>query len=411
MSGDRYFDNVATVRDVNLKGQRVLVRVDFNVPLGKGGGVEDDFRIRSSLPTLSYILEQGGKPILVSHLGRPKGKRMAELSMSRVAPVLEGLIGVPVHLAPDCVGDEVTSMSESLPPGEVLLLENSRFHSEETSNEAGFAEALALLADVYVNDAFGTAHRAHATTEGVTHHLKPAVAGFLMEREIEFLGNLISNPERPFVAVIGGAKISGKIEVLQNLLHLVDSLLVGGGIANTFLKVKGQDMGASLVEGNALGVAREIIDSAETGKASLLLPVDFIVADKVEPGAATAKAAAGDRIPEGHSVVDIGGLTLASYLDKIAGARTIFWNGPLGVFEIEGFDRGTLEMARGVAAASDRGAISVIGGGDTASAVAKAGVKDKITHVSTGGGASLEFVEGKELPGIAALSKRGDVQK
>lgn len=401
-----YFENRMTIRDVDVAGKRVLLRVDFNVPLSKDGRVEDDFRIRSSLPTIQYVLAKGGMPILISHLGRPKGKRVPELSMKPVSGVLESLLGVKIHLAPDCVGPDVAGLAQSLGPGEVLLLENLRFYTEETDNDPAFARKLAALADVYVNDAFGTAHRAHASTVGVADYLKPAVAGLLMEKEIEFLGNLLSEPERPFVAIIGGAKISGKIEVLKNLLDKVDGLLIGGGIANTFLKAGGYDIGASLCEEASLDVAQEIMGLAESRGVAFLLPEDFVVAGEVAAGACMRLMSKAQPVPKGYSIVDIGEQTLVQFVAAIEGARTTFWNGPVGVFEIDDFAGGTLEIARSVAAATEGGAVSIIGGGDTASAVAKAGVRDKITHISTGGGASLEFVEGKRLPGIAALSQK-----
>jgi phosphoglycerate kinase len=404
-----YFDNRMTVEDVDFAGKKVLIRVDFNVPLSKDGEIEDDFRIRAALPTIEFVLAQGGRPILTSHMGRPKGKRVEGLSLAPVRARLESLLGRKVHLAPDCVGDEVARMASSLASGEVLLLENCRFHSEETDNEPGFAANLAALADVYVNDAFGTAHRAHASTVGVTRILKPAVAGFLMKKELEYLGKLLADPGRPYVAIIGGAKISGKIEVLKNLMDRVDAILVGGGIANTFMKAQGVEIGDSLYEEAALDVAREIIESAATKRVVFRLPDDFVVADEVRAGAGKRLATREEGAAEGH-IVDIGDKTLVGFIEHIARAKTIFWNGPMGVFEVEDFSRGTLELAQSVAAASEGGAFVVVGGGDTASAVAKANVKDKITHVSTGGGASMEFVEGKELPGIAALSLKEEVQ-
>jgi phosphoglycerate kinase len=408
MAGDRYFEDRMTVKDVAVGGKRVLVRVDFNVPLGKDGTVEDDFRIVSALPTIKHILAEGGRPILISHLGRPKGKRRPELSLRPVGKVLEGHLRVKVHMAPDCTGDEVEELVEALPEGEVLLLENSRFHPGEESNDPDFARQLSRLADLYVNDAFGTAHRAHASTEGVTHFLKPAVAGFLIEKELRFLGGLISGPAKPFVAIIGGAKISGKIEVLKNLLDRVDGLVVGGGIANTFLKAGGCDIGASLFEEDSLEVARDIVDLARTKGVDIALPEDFVIADEVREGATIGYAEKGQAVQRGFSIVDIGPRSVVRIIEVIGKASTIFWNGPVGVFEVEEFAHGTFEVARSVAAASQGGAISVIGGGDTASAVSKAGVRDKVTHISTGGGASLEFIEGRELPGIAALTRKGE---
>lgn len=398
--------SILTVRDVNLAGKRVFLRVDFNVPLTKDGKVADDFRIRSALPTIRYVLEQGGKPILASHLGRPKGKPAPELSMKPVRDVLEALLAAKVVLAPDSVGDQTVVMARSLAKGEVLLLENLRFHAGEEANDPEFSRKLALLADVYVNDAFGTAHRAHASTEGVARLLRPAVAGFLMEKEITFLGRLLAGPERPYVAILGGAKISDKIKVLKNLLAKVDSMLVGGGMANAFLKAQGVDVGSSLCEEGSLGVAGEILNLASARKVNFLLPVDYLAASKVETGASTVVLDRGSRIPQGFGIVDAGARTVAQFCEVISQARTIFWNGPVGVFEIDDFARGTFEVAEAVAAATQKGAVSVIGGGDTARAVARAGVKSQITHISTGGGASLEFIEGTELPGIAVLSRK-----
>jgi phosphoglycerate kinase len=402
----QYFENILSVADVNLSGRRVFTRTDFNVPLTKDGRVSDDFRIRSSIPTVRYTLGQGGLPILASHLGRPKGKRAAEFSMKPVRDALESLLEARVHLAPDCVGEDVRRMALSLAKGEVLLLENLRFHAEEEANEPGFCRELAALAEVYVNDAFGTAHRAHASTEGVARLVRPAVAGFLMQREIDFLGRLLVSPARPFVAILGGAKISDKIEVLKSLVGKVDAMLVGGGMANTFLASQGFDVGSSLCERDSLDVAREIVDLAAAKKVTLLLPVDFVAADKLEVGASTVALARGAPLPQGFAIADIGVRTALAFSEAIGKARTIFWNGPPGVFEIESFSNGTFEVARAVARASDGGSLSVVGGGDTASAVARAGVSGRIGHISTGGGASLEFVEGRQLPGIAALSKK-----
>jgi len=400
-----YFENVMTVRDVEVRGKRVLLRVDFNVPL-KDGKVADDFRIRAALPTIQYVIQNGGKPIVMSHLGRPKGKRVESLSLKPVADTLAGLIGRKVTLAPDCVGPEVERLAMNLGTDEILLLENTRFHPEETSNDLDFAKKLASLGEIYVNDAFGAAHRAHASTEGVARFLKPAVAGFLMEKEINFLGRLLASPERPFVAIIGGAKISGKIEILKNLASRVEAMLIGGGIANTLLKAEGYDVGGSLVEDEALDIAHEIVDVAREHNVELVIPDDFIVADRVESGAARHTISRPEPVPEGESIVDIGPRSIERFRDVLSKAKTIFWNGPVGVFEIEDFAEGTIRVAEAVAEATRGGAVSVIGGGDTASAVAKAGIKDAFTHVSTGGGASLEFVGGKELPGIAILTKR-----
>jgi phosphoglycerate kinase len=409
MQSPKYFENKMTVEDVSLSRKRVLIRVDFNVPLGKDREIEDDFRIRASLPTIEYVLAQGGSPILISHLGRPKGQRVEGLSLAPVSTRLEGLLGRKVRFAPDCVGEETEKMVSAIKIGEVLLLENCRFHPEETENVPEFARRLAALADIYVNDAFGTAHRAHASTEGVAHLVRPAVAGFLMKKEIEFLGKLLVDTKRPYVAIIGGAKISGKIEVLKNLIDRVDAMLIGGGIANTFLKAQGVQIGKSLCEETALDVAAEIIDLAASKGVAIRLPEDFLVAGEVAAGSEVGSRSKDEGVPDGWSIVDIGEKTLVGFIEYIGRAATIFWNGPLGVFEIAEFSRGTLEIAQSVAAASQGGAFAVVGGGDTASAVAKAMVTDKVTHVSTGGGASLEFVEGRELPGIAVLSAKGEI--
>lgn len=408
MTDRRYFENKMSVRDVDCTGKRVLVRVDFNVPLGKDGKVADDFRIRSALPTLEYILKQGAKLILMSHLGRPKGKRVPEMSLAPVRDVLELLLKVKVEFARDCVGPEAEQAAASLARGEVLLLENLRFHSEETDNDPEFAKRLAGLADVYVNDAFGTAHRAHASTEGITRFASPAVAGFLLEKEIEFLGGVLVEPERPFIAILGGAKISGKIDVIKNLMGKVDGMLIGGGMANTFLKAEGAEIGSSLFEESSLDLAGEIMGLAEAKQVKFLLPADYVAADKVEEGAATVAIEPGQPVPEGYALVDVGPATVALFGEEVMRARTVFWNGPMGVFEVEDFSRGTVELSKAVAEATGGGTVSILGGGDTASAAKKAGVADKMTHISTGGGASLEFVEGKKLPGIAALTDRGE---
>ena len=408
MSEKKYFENKMTVKDIDLAGKRALVRVDFNVPLGKDGKVADDFRIKSALQTLQFILGQGAGLILMSHLGRPKGKRVPEMSLAPVRDALEPLVGAPVKLAPDCVGPEVEAMAGSVKAGDVLLLENLRFHSEETDNDSGFAKQLAGLGDVYVNDAFGTAHRAHASTEGVTHFTSPAVAGFLLEKEILFLGGVLVKPGKPFVAILGGAKISGKIDIIKNLMDKVDGMLIGGGMANTFLKAGGAEIGSSLFEASSLDLAREIIKLAEARDVRFLLPADYVAAARVEEGAATQTVEPGQPVPEGYSLVDVGARTVKLFGDEVKRACTVFWNGPMGVFEIDEFSRGTIDLSKAVAAATDSGTISVLGGGDTASAAKKAGVADRIRHISTGGGASLEFVGGKVLPGIAALTDRGE---
>ncbi|HEX9840938.1 MAG TPA: phosphoglycerate kinase, partial [Anaerolineales bacterium] len=386
--------NKKTVKDIDLKGKRVLMRVDFNVPM-QDGKVTDDKRIRASLPTIKYVLDQGAALILMSHLGRPKGGPDPEFSLRPAAEVLSSLLGIPVKMAPDSVGAEVEAMAKELKPGEVLMLENTRFHAGEEKNDLNLARQMAALADVYVNDAFGSAHRAHASTEGVARFL-PAVSGFLMEKELEYLGRAVSNPEHPYVAILGGAKISDKISVVETLLSKADKLIIGGGMANTFLAAKGYNMQDSLVENASIETAKSIMDKSGD---KLLLPVDAVIADKFDAEANTQVVDV-DKIPPGWRMMDIGPKSIELFKDALRGAKLIVWNGPMGVFEMPKFAEGTFAIAKIVA---DSGATTVIGGGDSASAVKKAGVAKKMTHVSTGGGASLEFLEGKELPGVAAL--------
>jgi phosphoglycerate kinase len=387
--------NKKTVHTLDIAGKRVLVRVDFNVPLEKGT-VSDDTRIRAALPTIQYLLEHDARPILCSHLGRPKGKAEPKYSLKPVAVRLGQLLDRPVEMAPDCVGPVVEEMARKLPPGSVLLLENLRFHPEEEANDARFARALASLADVYVNDAFGSAHRAHASTVGVTAYL-PAVAGFLMEKELAFLGRALAAPARPFIAVLGGAKVSDKIKVIHNLLGKVDSLLIGGGMANTFLKAEGKAVEESLVENDKLAEARTLL---RDGGSKLILPVDAVVADRLDAGAQTRTVRV-DAVPTGWRILDIGPETTELFMQHLRTAQTVVWNGPMGVFELAPFAAGTFAIARALTQLS--GATTIIGGGDSAAAVEQAGVAQQMTHISTGGGASLEFLEGKELPGVAAL--------
>jgi phosphoglycerate kinase len=386
-----------TVRDIDLKGKRVLMRVDFNVPM-KDGAVSDDKRIRASLPTIQYVLDQGASLILMSHLGRPKGGPDPEFSLKAAAEVLGKLLEKPVRMAPDCVGAEVEALARALKAGEVLMLENVRFHEEEEKNDSRFAKLLAGLGQVYVNDAFGSAHRAHASTEGVAHFL-PAVSGFLMEQELEYLSRATEDPQHPYIAILGGAKISDKIGVIENLLKKCDRLIVGGGMANTFLAAKGYAMADSLVEAEAVATAKGILSKAGS---KLLLPVDAVIGDKFDAEAAT-KVVDVDKVPTGWRVMDIGPRSLEAFLAALKGAKLVVWNGPMGVFEFPKFAEGTFGLAK---ALPGLGAITVIGGGDSASAVKKAGVAKQMTHVSTGGGASLEFLEGKVLPGVAALNKK-----
>jgi len=389
--------NKKTVRDLDLKGKRVLMRVDFNVPM-KDGAVSDDKRIRASLPTLEYVLQQGASLVLMSHLGRPKGGPAPEFSLKPAAEALSKLISLPVRMAPDCVGPEVEALARALVPGEVLMLENVRFHKQEEKNDPGFAAQLAALGEVYVNDAFGSAHRAHASTEGVARHL-PAVSGLLMEQELEHLGKATLDPPHPYVAILGGAKISDKIAVIDNLLTKCDRLVIGGGMANTFLAAKGYDLADSLVEADAVATAKTILQKAGD---RILLPVDAVIGDKFEESA-QSQVVTIDKVPKGWRVMDIGPQTLQAFKQALAGAKLVVWNGPMGVFEFPKFAEGTFALARVLA---ESGAITVIGGGDSASAVKKAGVAKQMTHVSTGGGASLEFLEGKELPGVASLLDR-----
>jgi phosphoglycerate kinase len=391
--------NKQTIADIDIAGKRVLIRADLNVPLGKGK-VSDDTRIVAALPTIRYVLANNATPILCSHLGRPKGKPDAKYSLKPVAERLAQLLGCRVQMAPDCIGPDAELMAAAIPRGDVLLLENLRFHAEEEANDPKFAQALASLADVYVNDAFGSAHRAHASTVGVTAYL-PAVAGFLMEKELMFLGRALASPSRPFVALLGGAKVSDKIEVIHNLLAKVDWLLIGGGMANTFLKAQGKAVGESLVENEKIDVAERLL---RDGGQKLILPVDVVVADRFDEQAHTRTVTV-DAVPAHWRILDIGPQTVELFSRYLSKARTVVWNGPMGVFEMESFSAGTFAMANVLAKLGE--ATTIIGGGDSASAVERAGVADRISHISTGGGASLEFLEGKELPGVACL----DVQE
>ena len=391
-----------SVRDLDVKGKRVFMRVDFNVPLNEAGEITDDTRIQSSLPTIQYILERGGRLILASHLGRPKGKPNPKMSLKPAATRLAQVLGKLVAFAADCIGPEAEAAAQGLKDGDVLLLENLRFHPEEEKNAPEFAQKLAALAEVYVDDAFGSAHRAHASTEGITHYLSPCAAGLLMEKELEYLGKAVGHPERPYVAIVGGAKVSDKIELLQNLMKFADSVLIGGAMAYTFLKAQGVEVGLSRVEADKLDLARDLLQFAERRSIDLRLPLDHIVAEKFDASAA-AEVAPTRSIPADRLGLDIGPATRADYAAQIAKAKTIVWNGPMGVFEIPQFAVGTVAIARAVA---DSSAVSVVGGGDSVSAIKKAGVEAKITHISTGGGASLEFLSGLTLPGVAALTEK-----
>jgi len=389
--------NKKTVRDIDVKGKKVLVRVDFNVPL-KDGKVDDGTRVKGAMPTIQYLLDHGAAVILCSHLGRPKDGPDPKYSLKPVAEYLSALMGKPVAFAEDCVGPVAEAAAKALKPGEVLVLENTRFHPEEEKNDLKMAQQLASLADLYVDDAFGSAHRAHSSTEGVTHFL-PSVAGLLLEKEIKYLDQAISDPKRPFIAILGGAKISDKIGVIKNLLTKADLVLIGGGMANTFLKAQGYPVADSLVEDQALDKAREVLAIAGT---KLRLPVDLVLGNKFDADAEIKVIATGS-VPVGWRILDVGPETVKAYAKVIHGAGTVVWNGPMGVFEFPRFAEGTFGVARAVA---ESGAITIIGGGDTVSAVEKAGVADKITHISTGGGASLEMLEGLVLPGLAALQDK-----
>ncbi len=413
--------NKKTIKDIDLTGKKVIMRVDFNVPL-QDGKITDDTRIRAALPSINYILEQGASLILMSHLGRPKGKRNAEMSLAPVASYLADLLGKEVKMAKDCVGDEVSSQAAELKAGQILMLENTRFHAAEEGKAKtdGMSDAeakqakqemkekqrimahqLAELADVYVNDAFGTAHRAHASTAVIADFIDTAVAGFLMQKEIDYLGKAVESPEHPYVAIIGGAKISGKLEVLESLLNKVDTLIVGGGMAYTFFKAQGQTIGGSIHEDDLLDTAMAVMEKAKTKGVNFLLPVDTVIADDFKADANTQTVEG--NIPEGWQGMDIGPKSIERFTAAIKDAKMIVWNGPMGVFEMDAFAKGTLAVCQAVA---DADAVSIIGGGDSVSAVNKSGMADKMSHISTGGGASLEFLEGKELPGVAVLDNK-----
>ncbi|MCP4633890.1 MAG: phosphoglycerate kinase [candidate division Zixibacteria bacterium] len=398
--------NKLTIDDIELKGKRALIRVDFNVPLNADGEVADDTRLRATLPTVKKVLDSGGKAVLMSHLGRPKGQKKPEFSLRPVAQSFGKLLGKNVSFVEDCIGEEAQKAANSLSNGECLLLENLRFYPGETDNDSGFAGSLAKLGDIYVNDAFGSAHRAHASTAGVPSIIKPAVAGYLMMKELDYLGNAIADPKKPFVAILGGAKISGKIDVIKSLMPKVDRILVGGGMTYTFFKALGYKIGNSLLEEDRIEMAASLIELAKTSECELILPVDSVIAKDINAGNDEVKTAPDKEIPDGWLGVDIGPDTLRLFKDKLSDAKTVVWNGPMGIFEKEPFARGTFELASELANISDKGAVTIIGGGDSASAVKKAGVADRVTHISTGGGASLEFLEGKELPGVVALTDK-----
>ncbi len=390
-----------TIEDLQIKGKRVLIRADFNVPLDDNLVITDDSRIRSTLPTINYAIDEGAKVILASHLGRPKGKVEPRFSLAPVVKRLQRLLNKEVLFISDCVGPQAENIVSKMKEGDVVLLENLRFHPEEEKNDEAFAKSLASLADFFVNDAFGTAHRTHASTEGITKFL-PSAAGFLMKKEIEYLKGVIENPVRPFVAILGGAKVSGKIGVLENLANKVDKVIVGGGMAYTFLKALGQEIGDSLVETEMIDLARSIMDQLRQSNVKFYLPVDCVIAQTIEAGAET-KIVTAQEIPRGWRALDIGPASVKLFSEALQNAKTVIWNGPMGVFEIDAFSRGTFAIAHAV---TDAYALSIVGGGDTDYAVHKAGVSDAITFISTGGGASLQLLEGKNLPGISALTDK-----
>jgi len=395
--------NKLFIEEIDCTDKTVIVRVDFNVPV-KGGAVENDKRLRAALPTITHLVDEGAKVILMSHLGRPKGQHVEAMSLKPVAARLAELLGKPVAFADNCVGPKAKEAVEALSKGDVLLLENLRFHKAETDNDEGFAKELASLADLYVNDAFGTAHRAHASTEGITRHIATCACGYLIKKELDFLGSALTEPKRPFTAIIGGAKISGKIDVIKALLPKVDTLIIGGGMACTFLKAMGKEIGNSLCEEEKLPLAKELL---ELGKGKILLPTDYLVTDRLDFDNRTIGYQAfvsEDSIEKGQMAVDIGPKSTKLFADRIEVSKTVVWNGPMGVFEIDASAKGTFAVADALVKATENGGTTIVGGGDSAAAIEKAGLADKVSHVSTGGGASLEFLEGKKLPGVEALS-------
>jgi phosphoglycerate kinase len=394
-----------TINDSDIKNKKVLMRCDFNVPLDENGHITDDRRITASLPSIKKVLSEGGALILCSHLGRPKGQRKPEMSLKPVAKRLSDLLSLDVKLADDCIGTQAAELKNNLQPGEVLLLENLRFHEGETKNNPEFAKALAEGCELFVNDAFGTAHRAHASTEGVTHYIDQSVAGYLIEKEIEYLDGAINNPKRPLVAILGGAKISGKIDVIKNLFDKVDALIIGGGMVFTFFKARGMEIGTSLLEEDRIDMAGELLEEAEKRGISMLLPDDVVIADAFDNNAAHKTVLVGE-IPSDWMGLDIGPKTVEKYNSEIKKSDTIVWNGPMGAFEMENFSVGTQKVAEALAETTESGATTIVGGGDSAAAISKFGLENKISHISTGGGASLEFLEGKKLPGIEALTDK-----
>jgi phosphoglycerate kinase len=398
-----YWGQKTFLEDLNFRGQRSLTRVDFNVPLDAQQHVSDNHRVMQALPTIRHIVEQGGRAVLMSHLGRPGGEQVSELSLRPVAEELSQLLGTPVTLAPDCVGAEVEAQVQAMQDGEVVLLENLRYHKAEAKNDPEFCRQLAKLGDVYVNDAFGTAHRAHASTAGVVKFLPNAALGYLIRKELDFLGSLLENPEQPCVAILGGAKISDKLKVIENLMKRVQALVIGGGMANTFLAAQGFTLGDSLVDPESLDLVAGLVEQTRNRGVQLYLPTDGVLAQVLKADAETKTVALLDGVPEGWKLLDIGPQTLTAYKSVVQNAKTVFWNGPLGVFETPTFAAGTVGIAQALAQATATGAVTVVGGGDSAAAVQQSGLAEQISHISTGGGASLEFLEGRELPGVTVI--------
>jgi len=393
-----------SIDNLNLKSKKVLVRVDFNVPLDDNNRITDDIRIVSSLPTINKIISEGGKVILMSHLGRPKGKKNPKYSLKPAAERLQELIGKKVIMAPDCIGDEVKQIVDKMNDGDVLMLENVRFYEEEEKNDPEFAKKLASLGDVYVNDAFGSAHRAHASTEGITKYIDKSASGYLMQKELKYLGDSLSQPVRPYCAILGGAKISGKIDVIMSLMDKVDTLIVGGGMSFTFFKAQGKEIGKSLLEAEKIDLAKQVLEKVRKTKIRFLLPIDVVIAEEFKNDSPSETVSV-ENITADKIGLDIGTETIKLFKDEILKSKTIVWNGPMGVFEMDNFAKGTFEIAKALAEVTSKGATTIIGGGDSAAAISKAGLEDKVSHVSTGGGASLEFLEGKILPGVAALTE------
>lgn len=402
----KHHSHQKSIEEVDVSGKNVLIRVDFNVPINQEMKIRDSGRIRAALPTIRYVLDHGGKAILMSHLGRPKGKRVNRLSLYPVVAELSQLLDQEVYFAPDSVGEETVKMVKSMANGEVILLENLRFHAEEEQNDDDFADSLAQLGDIYINDAFGAAHRAHASTVGITNHVEESAIGYLMNLELEFLGNLLLDPAKPFAAILGGAKVSDKIKVIENLLHHVQMLFIGGGMACTFLKAMGYEIGDSLLEEGSIEVSQEILKVTKEKEIPLLLPTDCVIAEKLQPNASTRIIRPEDGVPPGWKILDIGPDTIRRFKERLVEAKTIFWNGPMGVFEIKAFAAGTFGIAQTMVECSAKGTVTVIGGGDSAAAVQQMGIAKEMTHISTGGGASLEYLEGKALPGVEAITTK-----